>query len=64
MEKRSKDLLRNLVAKLRHTLLGTWDDAGELLRGDLNRELEQLGSAPDRTLTPLDSIGRGLDKSV
>ena len=56
MEKRQKDLLRALVAQLRHTLIGTWDEAGKPVRGDLDRELERLGVAPDGTLSPLDAL--------
>ena len=49
MEKRSKDLLRNLIAELRRTLLGTWDEVGIPVRGDLDRELERMGVAPNGT---------------
>jgi len=40
MEKQQKDLLRNLITELRHTLLGWWDNEGRHHRGDLDRELD------------------------
>ncbi len=56
MLKRHKDLLRTLMNDLRRTLLGAPDTAGNWQRGDLDRELERLGIAPDGTLTPLDAL--------
>ncbi|MBN1139875.1 MAG: hypothetical protein JXM73_25105 [Anaerolineae bacterium] len=56
MQKRLKDLLRTLVPELRHILLGRYDAAGQWIRGDLDRELERLGVAPDGTITPLDAL--------
>jgi hypothetical protein len=55
MIKRYRDLLRVVVADLRHTLSGrpnaTNGGAGAQ-RGDLDRELERLGIAPDGAITP------------
>ncbi|MCP4166382.1 MAG: BREX-1 system adenine-specific DNA-methyltransferase PglX [Chloroflexi bacterium] len=56
MQKPQKDFLRTLITELRHTLLGWWDDDGRHHRGDLDRELERLGIAPDGTITPLDAL--------
>jgi hypothetical protein len=56
MLKRHKDLLRAIVAPLRTTLAGTAQADGAWQRGDLDRELERLGVAPDGTLTPLDAL--------
>ena len=56
MKKAHKDQLRTLVLELRHTLAGKWDDAGNGARGDLDRELERLGFAPDGAVTPLDAL--------
>ncbi len=59
MIKRYRDLLRGIVADLRHTLSGgssaTNGRAGAP-RGDLDRELERLGIAPDGTITPFDAL--------
>ena len=59
MIKRYRDLLRVVVADLRHTLSGrpnaTNGGAGAQ-RGDLDRELERLGIAPDGTVTPFDAL--------
>jgi len=41
-----------VIAELCRTLLGTWDEAGNPVRGDLERELERLDVALDGTLTP------------
>ena len=56
MQKPQKDLLRTLVAGLRHTLLGRYDDAGVFYPGDLDRELERLGVGRDGRITPLDAL--------
>lgn len=56
MQKRHKDLMRTLVSELRHILVGTVASDGTVLRGDLDRELERLGIAPDGTITPLDAL--------
>jgi hypothetical protein len=56
MLKRHKDLLRAIVAPLRTTLAGTAQADGAWQRGDLDRELERLGVAPDGALTPLDAL--------
>src|SRR6266508_4077824 len=56
MIKRHKDLLRPLVASLRTTLDGTASTHGVWQRGDLDRELERLGVAPDGMMTPLDAL--------
>ena len=55
MEKRHKDIMRTLVGKLRHTLVGTTTD-DTLVPGSLDRELERLGIAPDGTITPIDVV--------
>ena len=56
MQKRHKDLMRTLVTELRHILVGTVASDGTVLRGDLDRELERLGIAPDGTIIPLDAV--------
>ena len=56
MLKRHKDLLRPLVANLRVTLAGTSGVDGTRQRGDLDRELERLGIAPDGTAIPIDGL--------
>jgi len=56
MQKRHKDLMRTLMSELRHILVGTTASDGTILRGDLDRELERLGIAPDGTITPLDAL--------
>jgi hypothetical protein len=53
MLKRHKDLLRPLVANLRVTLAGTAAADGTWQRGDLDRELERLGIAPDGAMPPI-----------
>ena len=52
MIKRYRDLLRVVVADLRHTLSG--GSNGQ--RGDLDRELERLGIGPDGMVTPFDAL--------
>ena len=52
MQKRYKDLLRSIVTDLRHTLSGN----GNGQRGDLDRELERLGVAPNGSSTPFDAV--------
>lgn len=56
MLKRHKDLLRPIVSELRAILLGGMNAEGPDLRGDLDRELDRLGIAPDGTRTPLDAL--------
>ena len=60
MLKPHKDLLRSLVTDLRHTLDGAYDEAAPdgrtRIRGDLDRELERIGIAPDGSITPLDAL--------
>lgn len=56
MLKRHKDLLRPLVANLRVILAGTAGAEGTWQRGDLDRELERLGIAPDGTAIPIDAL--------
>src|SRR6266568_9355685 len=56
MQKRHKDLMRTLVTELRHILVGSGASDSAVLRGDLDRELERLGIAPDGTITPLDAL--------
>src|SRR6266566_485363 len=58
MQKRHKDLVRTLVTELRHLLVGTVASDGTIIRGDLDRELERLGIAPDGTITPLDAMAK------
>ena len=56
MLKAHKDQLRALVADLRHTLDRAWDADDNPVRGDLDRELERMGIAPDGTIAPLDAL--------
>jgi hypothetical protein len=56
MQKAHKDLLRTLIAKLRRTLLGHYDEDGDLHPGDLDRQLERLGFARNGAITPLDAL--------
>jgi hypothetical protein len=56
MQKRHKDLMRTLVIELRHILVGSIAADGSVMRGDLDRELERLGIAPDGTIAPLDAL--------
>ena len=56
MLKRHKALLRMIVKDLRATLAGATRADGPPHRGDLDRELERLGIAPDGTLTSLDAL--------
>ncbi len=56
MQKRHKDLMRTLVTELRHILVGTTASDETIIRGDLDRELERLGIAPDGTIIPLDAM--------
>ena len=57
MQKRHKDLLRTLVRELRHKLVGSISPIdGTITRGNLDRELERLGIAPDGTIKPIDSL--------
>jgi hypothetical protein len=62
MHKQYKDLLRAVVTALRHRLAGTWDEAGVPIRGDLDRELERLGFAPDGAITPIDALVQPTDE--
>jgi len=55
MEKRHKDIMRTLIGKLRHILVGTQTDDG-FTQGNLDRELERIGIAPDGTITPVDAL--------
>ncbi len=56
MDKRHKDIMRSLVIRLRHILVGTPTEADGFLPGNLDRELERVGIAPDGTITPLDAL--------
>jgi hypothetical protein len=56
MLKRHKDMLRPLVANLRARLAGSAGADGAWQRGDLDRELERLGIAPDGGAIPLDAL--------
>ena len=61
MQKRHKDLLRTLVRELRHKLVGSNSPIdGTITRGNLDRELERLGIAPDGTIKPIDSLTQPL----
>jgi hypothetical protein len=61
MQKRSKDLLRSLVRELRHKLVGTVATAeSQAERGNLDRELERLGIAPDGTIKPIELLPHAL----
>ncbi len=59
MEKRHKDIMRVLVGKLRHILVGTQTDDG-FTQGNLDRELERIGIAPDGTITPVDALANNI----
>jgi glutaconate CoA-transferase subunit B len=52
VNQRYRDLLRVVVADLRHTLSG--GSNGQ--RGDQDRELERLGITPDGAVTPFDAL--------
>jgi len=56
MDKRSKDLLRTLVKELRHIFTGANFEDGTILRGDLDRQLERIGIAPNGVIMPLDTL--------
>jgi hypothetical protein len=57
MQKRHKDLLRSLVSALRNKLVGRVSlSEHKETRGDLDRELERLGIAPDGTIKPLEAL--------
>jgi len=56
MLKRYKDLMRTLVGELRHMLVGATNIHGIVIRGDLDRELERLGIAPDGIISPFDML--------
>jgi hypothetical protein len=57
MQKRYKDLLRTLVRELRHKLVGTFATAeSQAERGNLDRELERLGIAPNGTIKPIELL--------
>jgi hypothetical protein len=66
MDKRHKDLLRRTVGDLRRALAGGEDARGEWQRGDLDRELERLGIAPDGRRTPSSTLlgPGGLDQAA
>jgi Eco57I restriction endonuclease. len=55
MEKRHKDILRALVGRLRAILVGRETDQG-FMSGNLDRELERIGIAPDGTIAPIDAL--------
>ncbi len=56
MLKRHKDLLRSIVSGLRAVLSGSAAGDGSWQRGDLDRELERLGIAPDGSDSSLDAL--------
>jgi N-6 DNA Methylase len=60
MDKRHKDIMRTLVTRLRHILVGRGGDGG-FVPGNLDRELERLGIAPDGTITAADSLSERLN---
>ena len=55
MNKRHKDILKALVSKLRHILVGTPTDH-RFEPGDLDRELERLGIDRDGEVRPIDAL--------
>jgi hypothetical protein len=59
MEKRHKDIMRTLVGKLRYILVGTQTDDG-FTPGNLDRELERIGIAPNGTITPVDALANNV----
>lgn len=59
MEKRHKDIMHALVGKLRHILVGTQTVDG-FTPGNLDRELERIGIAPDGTITPVDALANNI----
>jgi hypothetical protein len=56
MQPRHKNILRAITGSLRRVLAGAADEGGTWQRGDLDRELERIGFAPDGTVTPLDAL--------
>lgn len=57
MQKRQKDLLRALVGELRARLVGRMSvSEGTSERGNLDRELERLGIAPDGSIRPIEAL--------
>src|SRR5262249_55100717 len=57
MQKRHKELLRALVRELRHKLVGSISPTdGKIERGNMDRELERLGIAPDGLIKPIDAL--------
>lgn len=57
MQKRHKDLLRTLVNALRAKLVGTTAlSEDKAARGNLDRELERLGIAPDGSIKPIEAL--------
>ncbi len=57
MQKRQKDLLRALVSALRARLVGkTSVSEDKVERGNLDRELERLGIAPDGSIKPIEAL--------
>jgi hypothetical protein len=57
MQKRQKDLLRTLVGELRARLVGRASvSEGTSERGNLDRELERLGIAPDGSIKPIEAL--------
>ena len=59
MEKHHKDIMRTLVGKLRHILVGIQTDE-EFTPGNLDRELERIGIAPDGIITPVDALANSV----
>jgi len=59
MDKRHKDIMRTLVGKLRHILVGIPTDDG-LTPGNLDRELERIGITPAGTITPIDALANNM----
>jgi hypothetical protein len=56
MQRRQKDLLRSVVGQLRRELVGAVAEDGTARRGDMDRELERLGIAPDGVIAPVDVL--------
>ncbi len=56
MNKQHKDILGRIIRGLRQALLGSTGNDGTRSRGNLDRELEQLGILPDGRILPIDAL--------
>ncbi len=56
MIKQHKDILARIIRGLRQALLGSTANDGTRTRGNLDRELEQLGILPDGRFLPIDAL--------